>query len=63
MDIIADRTDIYAHFRVVSSVLLVTFARLIVIELAIVATLSLEVFFAIVTELQFIAMDKLSIVG
>lgn len=63
MDIIADKTDIYANFRVVSSVLLVTLARLIVIELAIVATLSLEVFFAIVTELQFIAMDKLSIVG
>jgi hypothetical protein len=44
-------------------VLFVTLTRLGIIEFAKVATLRLEMLFAIVAELDFIAMDKLGVIG
>ena len=50
-------------FGGVSGVLLVTLTRLSVVKLAIVATLSLKVLVAIVTELDLATMDKLSVIS
>jgi hypothetical protein len=50
-------------FGGVSDVLLVTLARLSVVKFAIVATLSLKVLIAIVTELDLATMDKLGVIS
>ena len=43
--------------------LLITLARLIRVKLAIVATLRLEMFFAIVAVLNLVAMGELGVIG
>jgi len=50
-------------FGGVSDVLCLTLARLSVVKLAIVATLSLKVLIAIVTELDFATMDELGVIS
>ncbi len=50
-------------FGGVSDVLLVTLARLSVVKLAEVATLSLKVLIAIVAELDLATMDKLGVIS
>ena len=49
-------SDIFAYLGIVSDVLLVTLTRLRVIKLTEIATLSLEMLFAIVAELDLITM-------
>jgi hypothetical protein len=61
--IIAGGTDKFALFSGVSNVLFITLTRLGIIKFAKVATLRLEMLFAIVAKLDFIAMDKLGVIG
>ena len=53
----------YQTYRTTLNVLLITLARLMYLELTELAALSLEMLFAIITELKFITMYKLCVIG